>query len=211
MSDSKSPQVSRTRLRILAVLSNAVVWIVSVRPPIIIIVIIIIIIIIPWEFFIPTLANGLSPEFDRQQASSGIQNSTSTVFLFRRSRFILRFLALLDPTNQSFEERSNYNWLLLLLLLLLLIFSFIFGSYNPSPSLWLRQGKVQITCIRCSYVYFWWHFSITLIVISEGDEQFYKVQYFLFHIDWDCQVSSLRVNLYMSWPCPVLMLLLVPS
>ena len=32
--DSKSPQVSRTRLKILAVLSNAVVWIVSTRPPI---------------------------------------------------------------------------------------------------------------------------------------------------------------------------------
>ena len=34
LSDSKSPQVSRTRLRILAVLSNAVVWIVSTCPPI---------------------------------------------------------------------------------------------------------------------------------------------------------------------------------
>ena len=34
LSDSKSPQVSRTRLRILAVRSNAVAWIVSVRPPI---------------------------------------------------------------------------------------------------------------------------------------------------------------------------------
>ena len=33
LSDSKSPQVSRTRLRILAVLSNAVVWIVSIHPP----------------------------------------------------------------------------------------------------------------------------------------------------------------------------------
>ena len=33
LSDSKSPQVSRTRLRILAVLSNAVIWIVSARPP----------------------------------------------------------------------------------------------------------------------------------------------------------------------------------
>ena len=32
-SDSKSPQVSRTLLRILAVISNAVVWIVSTRPP----------------------------------------------------------------------------------------------------------------------------------------------------------------------------------
>ena len=33
LSDSKSPQVSRTRLSILAVLSNAFVWIVSTRPP----------------------------------------------------------------------------------------------------------------------------------------------------------------------------------
>ena len=33
LSNSKSPQVSRTRLRILAVLSKAVVWIVSTRPP----------------------------------------------------------------------------------------------------------------------------------------------------------------------------------
>ena len=32
LSDSKSPQVSRTRVSILAVLSNAVVWIVSTRP-----------------------------------------------------------------------------------------------------------------------------------------------------------------------------------
>ena len=33
LSDSKSPQVSRTRLRILAALSNVVSWIVSTRPP----------------------------------------------------------------------------------------------------------------------------------------------------------------------------------
>ena len=33
LSDSKSPQVSRTRLRILAVLSDVVVWIVSTCPP----------------------------------------------------------------------------------------------------------------------------------------------------------------------------------
>ena len=33
LSDSKSPQVSRTCLRILAVLSNAVVWMVSTRSP----------------------------------------------------------------------------------------------------------------------------------------------------------------------------------
>ena len=33
LSDSKSPQLSRTRLRILDVLSNAVIWIVSTHPP----------------------------------------------------------------------------------------------------------------------------------------------------------------------------------
>ena len=33
LSDSKSPEVSRTLLSILAVLSNAVIWIVSTRPP----------------------------------------------------------------------------------------------------------------------------------------------------------------------------------
>ena len=33
LSDSKSPQVSRTLLSILAVLNNVVVWIVSTRPP----------------------------------------------------------------------------------------------------------------------------------------------------------------------------------
>ena len=33
LSDSKSPQVSRTLLSILAVLNNAVVWMVSSRPP----------------------------------------------------------------------------------------------------------------------------------------------------------------------------------
>ena len=33
LSDSKSPQVSRTLLSILAVLSSAVIWIVSTRPP----------------------------------------------------------------------------------------------------------------------------------------------------------------------------------
>ena len=33
VSDSKSPQVSRTHLSILAVFNNAVVWIVSTRPP----------------------------------------------------------------------------------------------------------------------------------------------------------------------------------
>ena len=33
LSDSKSPQVSSTRLRVLAVLSSAIVWIVSTRPP----------------------------------------------------------------------------------------------------------------------------------------------------------------------------------
>ena len=48
LSDSNTSQVSRTRLSILAVLSNAVVWII----------IIIIIILLFWEFFIPASSDG---------------------------------------------------------------------------------------------------------------------------------------------------------
>ena len=70
LSDSKSPQVSRTRLRILAVLSNAVIWIVSTRLP----TSIIIIIIIFWEFFTPALADGFSLDFEWQQVSSSLQD-----------------------------------------------------------------------------------------------------------------------------------------
>ena len=80
LSDSKSPQVSRTHLRILAVLSNAVIRIVSTRPPTSvsycakstnhIIIIIIIIIIYSLEFFKPALADGLSLGFEWQQVSS---------------------------------------------------------------------------------------------------------------------------------------------
>ena len=62
LSDCKSPQVSKTRLRIMAVHSNAIIWIVSTRPPtskssrpfnnpLVIIIIIIIIIIYPFSIF----------------------------------------------------------------------------------------------------------------------------------------------------------------
>ena len=57
LSDSKSPQVSRTRLNILAILSNGVVLIVSTRPPTSNI-----IIIYSLEFFTSALADGLSLE-----------------------------------------------------------------------------------------------------------------------------------------------------
>ena len=65
LSDSKS-QVSSTRLRILAVLSNGVVWIVSTRPPtskssrpFIIIIIFIIIILLTASFPTSILTRGL--------------------------------------------------------------------------------------------------------------------------------------------------------
>ena len=71
LSDSKSPQVSRTLLSILAVLNNAVVWIVSTRPPTSIIIIIINIIII--------ISNHHTP-------------SSSITFLFLLFVFLLFFL-----------------------------------------------------------------------------------------------------------------------
>ena len=68
LSDSKSPQVSRTRLRILAVLSNAVVWIVSTRPPtskssrpfnipLVIVPLLLLLLLLLFEFFIPAIAD----------------------------------------------------------------------------------------------------------------------------------------------------------
>ena len=87
LSDSKSPQVSRTPLSILAVFNNAVIWMVSTRPPtsksfrpfknplitvpkapitIVTFIIIIIIVIIPCDFFTPALASGISLESEWQ-------------------------------------------------------------------------------------------------------------------------------------------------
>ena len=81
LSDSKSPQISRTRLRILAVLSNVVVWIVSTRPPtsksfrpfnnpLVIVpnasIIIIIIISLLVSFFTSAFAGGILLESERQ-------------------------------------------------------------------------------------------------------------------------------------------------
>ena len=65
---SKSPYVSGTLLSILAVLNNAVVWIISTRPPTSIVslpfsnpfIIIIIIIIYSLEIFTSALADGFS-------------------------------------------------------------------------------------------------------------------------------------------------------
>ena len=63
LSDSKSPQVSRTLLSILGVFNNGVVWVVSTRPSTSKSCGIIIIIIIITEFFIRLLPDGLLVEF----------------------------------------------------------------------------------------------------------------------------------------------------
>ena len=88
LSDSKSPQVSRTLLSILAVLNNAAVWMVSTRlptskssspfsnpfitvpkaPTIIIMMSL-------KEFFTSVLADGSSLESEWQQVSSSFQDS----------------------------------------------------------------------------------------------------------------------------------------
>ena len=86
--------------------------------------------------------------------------------------------------------------LLLLLLLLLFIYLFIYSFNNIFyfPSLitlhWvfnqdLAWDKLAITCILCIHVFaasFGWYFSVTLILLSYGDEQFHKMQDFVFHI-----------------------------
>ena len=71
LNDGKSPQVSRTRLRILAVLNNVVVWMVSTHPP-----------TSNYyyyyslEFFSSALVDGFSLESEWQQVSSSLQDSS---------------------------------------------------------------------------------------------------------------------------------------
>ena len=77
LSDSKSPQVSRTLLSILAFLNNVVVLIVSTRPPTYkSSSCLITIVIIPSEFFTSALDDGLPPEFEGKQVSSSLQKSS---------------------------------------------------------------------------------------------------------------------------------------
>ena len=76
LNGTKSPQISRTLLSILADLKNAVVWMFFTRPIIIIIIIIIITIIYSLEFFTSMLADGFSLEFEWQQVSSSLRDSS---------------------------------------------------------------------------------------------------------------------------------------
>ena len=93
LSDNKSPKVSGTLLSILAVLNNVVVWMVSTRPviskssslfnnPLLtvpkapITTGFIIVIIYSFEFFTSALADGFSHEFEWQQVSSSLHDSS---------------------------------------------------------------------------------------------------------------------------------------
>ena len=67
LSDSKSPQVSMTLLGILAVLSNSVVWMISI-----LLLLLLLLLFTPWEFFPSVLADGFSLEFEWQQVSSSL-------------------------------------------------------------------------------------------------------------------------------------------
>ena len=84
----------------------------------------------------------------------------------------------------------NMFQLLLLLLLLLFNFQFYFWFLTILHRVFTQDlgwGKVVIICILCIYCFwhcFWVIFSVALIVSSQGDEQFCKVQFFVFHISW---------------------------
>ena len=123
LSDSKSPQVSRTRLRILAVLSNAVVWIVSTRPP----------------------TSKSSRPFNNPLVivpNAPITIGTIVTFMFHsffnsltRSRYLsffslsFRFI-LWSAGTRKVDNFTNFLFLLslLLLLLLLLIYTFVMSE-----------------------------------------------------------------------------------
>ena len=121
LSDSKSPQVSRTLLSILAVLSNAVVWIVSIRPP----------------------TSMSSKPFNNPLVilpTASITIGTIVAFMFHsffnslaRSRYLSFF-------SHSFSfilcsaatAKSTLLLLLVLLLLLLLLFYFLGEFFTPA-------------------------------------------------------------------------------
>ena len=107
LSDSNSPQVSRTRLSILAVLSNAVVWIVSI-------IIIIIITLLILEFFIPVLADSFPLEFEWQQVSSSLQDSPQYSGRSQQncsldSPYSSSYFQVLSFLYQSFGYRTKYS------------------------------------------------------------------------------------------------------
>ena len=61
---------------------------------------------------------------------------------------------------------------------------------------------IHILCIYGFSASFRRYFSVTLIVISTGDEQFHRVQFFVFYVGWDCQISCYCVYKYLSWLYP---------
>ena len=82
LGDSKCPEVSMTLLSILAVLNNAIVWMVSTRPPtskssspfnnrLFTVPV-----PIPWDFYTSALTDGLSLKFKWQQISSSHRDSS---------------------------------------------------------------------------------------------------------------------------------------
>ena len=101
----------------------------------IIIIIIIIIIITSWEFFTSALADGLSVEFEWQQVSSSLQDSSQ--YSSRSKKSVVWMESILPPISDYFNLFPIF-WgpfqvhllLLLLLLLLLFIHSFIHCEFS---------------------------------------------------------------------------------
>ena len=110
----------------------------------------------PLEFFTSVLADGFSLEFEWQQVSTSLQDSSQysgrpqqccrldslqLLFIFQ---FYIRFLTI-------------FYWI----------------SAQD-----LGRVKVEFVCILCIYLFvvsFGWRFSLTLIILSLGDKKFHKV------------------------------------
>ena len=131
LSDSKSPQVSRTLLSILAILNNAVIWMVSTRPP-------------------------------TSKPSSPFSNPLVTV---PNALIIMGIIV-----TRMFHSFFN-------LLLLLLLFPFYFHFLTILHRIFtqdLARGKVCIYAFSCLF----WVIIFWNILLSKGNEQFRKVQFF---------------------------------
>ena len=149
LSDSKSPQVSRTRLRILAVLSNAVVWIVSTRPP----------------------TSKSSRPFNNPLVivpNAPITIGTIVTFMFHsffnslaRSRH-LSFFSLSFRFILWFAGTAKSTILQILLLLLLLLFIYLF--------IYLFFYSLRVFHSSCS----WWYLTGVWVTASLQDSSQYS-------------------------------------
>ena len=205
LSDSKSPQVSRTLLSVLAVLSNAVVWMVFTRPPTFkssspfsnpfvtvpkAPITIGIIVTCMFHSFFNSLAKSRYVSFFSHSFSFILWSTGTAKSTILQFHFFFCWLLLGLVFWPRFGDPSVCLSVCLYVCIIIINFflkfqlNFRFLTFLHWGFTWdLDWWKVVIICILCIYVfsYFFWviYFS-HLIVLFRGDKKFRKVQFVVF-------------------------------